>query len=260
MFFDTHAHYDDEWFDVDRDSLLEQLPECGVDLVVNAGCDEASSDASVALAHRYSYLYAAVGWHPHDARKWTDSSARRIRSWALDPKVAAIGEIGLDYHYDLEWKDKQKEVFEKQLDLAEELDLPVIIHDREAHGDCLEILRRHPKVRGEFHCYSGSVEMAKEILGWGWYLGFNGAITMPGARRAVEVLEMVPSDRMLLETDCPYLAPMPRNHGKRNDSRRLDQIAAFIAQVRHTTPELVAKVCMENGERFFSLDTQGRAV
>ena len=254
MFFDTHAHYDDEWFDADREELLAALPGAGVELVVNAGCDEPSSKASIELAHKYDYFYAAVGWHPHGAKEWTAESADLIRQWARAPKVVAIGEIGLDYHYDLDWKDAQHKVFEAQLELAEELDLPVIIHDREAHGDCMDILRRHPNVRGEFHCYSGSWEMAKEILSWGWYLGFNGAITMQGARRALEVLEKMPSDRMLLETDCPYLAPMPRDHGRRNDSRRLDQVAALMAQVLRTTPELVAEVCMENGKRFFGIE------
>ena len=253
MFFDTHAHYDDEWFDADRDQLLAALPGAGVDLVVNVGCDEASSRMSVQLAHRYDYIYAAVGWHPHDAKSWTADSADRIRAWARDPKVVAIGEIGLDYHYDMEWKQTQQDVLEAQLCLAEELDLPVVIHDREAHGDCMDILRRHRDLRGEFHCYSGSAEMAKEILSWGWYLGFNGAITLQGARRAMEVLRMIPSDRMLLETDCPYLAPMPRTDGKRNDSRKLVRVAEVIAQQLHTTPELVAEVCMENGKRFFGL-------
>ena len=254
MYFDTHAHYDDAWFDADRDELLAALPGAGVELAVNVGCDEASSLASIELAHRYDYMYAAVGWHPHDAKSWTAESAGLIRQWAKDPKVVAIGEIGLDYHYDLAWKQTQQEVLEAQLCLAEELRLPVVIHDREAHGDCMDILRRHPNVRGEFHCYSGSAEMAKEILSWGWYLGFNGAITMPGARRAIEVLESVPTDRMLLETDCPYLAPMPRTDGKRNDSRKLAQVAQFIAQVRKTTPELVAEVCLENGKRFFGIE------
>ncbi len=253
MYFDTHAHYDDEWFDADRDEVLRALPEAGVSLVVNAGCDEASSRAAVDLAHRYGHVYAAVGWHPHEAKSWNEESAALIRAWARDERVVALGEIGLDYHYDLAWKQTQHDVLEAQLALAEELDMPVIIHDREAHGDCMDILRRHPRVRGEFHCYSGSVEMAKEILSWGWYLGFNGAITMQGARRALEVLAMMPTDRMLLETDCPYLAPMPRTDGRRNDSRKLPRVAEVIAQVRHTTPELVAEVCSDNGKRFFGL-------
>ncbi|MCD8323112.1 MAG: TatD family hydrolase [Oscillospiraceae bacterium] len=254
MYFDTHAHYDDEWFDEDRDEVLSSLPEAGVSLVVNCGCDEKSSQAAVDLAHQYDFIYAAVGWHPHDVKTWDDTSADKLRRWAEDPKVVAIGEIGLDYHYDLDWKDLQHEVLEKQLCLAEELDLPVIIHDREAHGDCMDILRRHPNVRGEFHCYSGSAEMAKEILSWGWYLGFNGSITMQGARRALETLAMMPSDRMLLETDCPYLAPMPRTNGRRNDSRRLPPVAQVMADTLKTTPELVAEVCMENGRRFFGIE------
>ena len=254
MYFDTHAHYDDEWFDADREALMESLPGAGVDLVVNVGCDEATSRTSIGFSRRYDYVYAAVGWHPHEAKSWTADSANLIRAWAKDPKVVAIGEIGLDYHYDLDWKQTQHEVLEAQMCLAEELDLPVIIHDREAHGDCMDILRRHPNVRGEFHCYSGSAEMAKEILSWGWYLGFNGAIPMQGARRALETIAMMPTDRMLLETDCPYLAPMPRTGGRRNDSTKLPRVAEVIAQVRHTTPALVAKVCMENGKQFFGIE------
>ena len=254
MYFDTHAHYDDAWFDDDREELLAALPAAGVELVVNCGCDAATSAASVAFAEKYDYFYAAVGWHPHDARTWTEESADRIRAWARHPKVVAIGEIGLDYHYDAEWKETQFEVFEAQLRLAEELGLPVIIHDREAHGDCMDFVRRHPDVRGEFHCYSGSAEMAKELVSRGWYLGFNGAITMQGARRALETLRAVPSDRILLETDCPYLAPLPRTDGKRNDSRKLKRIAEFIAEVLDTTPELVAETAAENGRRFFGIE------
>ncbi len=253
MFFDTHAHYDDEWFDADRDELIAALPAGGVDLVVNCGCERKSCEASIALAERYDFFYAAVGWHPHEAREWTDGCADLIRAWAKNDRVVAIGEIGLDYHYDKEWKNRQFEVLEAQLCLAEELDLPVVIHDREAHGDSLDFVRRHPDVRGEFHCYSGSAEMAKEIVGRGWYLGFNGAITMQGAKKAIEVLKMTPTDRILLETDCPYLAPMPRTDGKRNDSRRLKRVAEFIAEALGTTPALVAEVAMENGRRFFGI-------
>ncbi len=254
MYFDTHAHYDDRWFDADREELLPSLPPAGVELVVNCSCDRPSSEASIALAERYDFVYAAVGWHPHEAKDWTEESADLIREWARHPKVVAIGEVGLDYHYDTEWKKEQFEVLEAQFCLAEELDLPVIIHDREAHGDCMDFVRRHPNVRGEFHCYSGSAEMAKDLLQRGWYLGFNGAITMQGARRAIETLHVMPSDRILLETDCPYLAPMPREKGeRRNDSRKLRRVAEFIAEVLHTTPELVAEVTAENGRRFFGI-------
>lgn len=253
MFFDTHAHYDDPWFDADREELIASLPGSGVELVVNVGCDRASSEASIAFADRYGFFYAAVGWHPHDAKGWNGESADLIRRWAKHPKVVAIGEIGLDYHYDLDWKSLQHEVLEAQLCLAEELNLPVIIHDREAHGDCMEIIRRHPGVTGEFHCYSGSAEMARELVSRGWYLGFNGSITLQGARRAIETLKTIPSDRILLETDCPYLAPLPRTEGKRNDSRKLKRVAEFIAEALNTTPELVAEVSMENGRRFFGI-------
>ena len=254
MYFDTHAHYDDAWFDGDREELIAALPAAGVDLVVNCGCDAVSSAASVAFADKYDFFYAAVGWHPHDAKTWDDNSADRIRAWAKHPKVVAVGEIGLDYHYDRAWQEKQFEVLEAQLCLAEELDLPVIIHDREAHGDCMDFVRRHPDVRGEFHCYSGSAEMAKELIGRGWYLGFNGSVTMQGARRALETLRVVPSDRILLETDCPYLAPIPRTDGKRNDSRKLKRVAEFLAEVLGTTPELVAETAAENGRRFFGIE------
>lgn len=253
MFFDTHAHYDDDWFQEDREDLIASLPAAGISFVVNAGCDRASSENSLALAHQHDFIFAAVGWHPHSAKEWDTESEGSIRQWAKDPKVVAIGEIGLDYHYDAAWKETQQEVLEAQLCLAEELNLPVIIHDREAHRDCMDIIRLHPNVQGVFHCYSGSAEMAKEILSWGWYLGFNGAITMQGARRALETIKMMPTDRILLETDCPYLAPMPRTDGRRNDSRKLPRIAEVVAQTCGTTVEVVAEVTTENGKRFFGL-------
>jgi len=253
MFFDTHAHYDDDWFDDDREELIASLPQSGVTMVLNAGCDAVSSEASLALAHRFDHVYAAVGWHPHEAKSFDETAETRLRCWADDPKVKAIGEIGLDYHYDLEWKALQQEVLEIQLCLAEELDLPVIIHDREAHADCLDMLSRYPNVRGEFHCYSGSWEMAKILLDRGWYLGFNGAITMNGARRSHEVIQNMPFDRMLLETDCPYLAPMPRTDGRRNDSRKLIRVAELIAELRGTSADEVARITMENGRRFFAI-------
>ncbi len=253
MFFDTHAHYDDPWFDADREELIASLPENGVELVMNAGQDDGANEACVALAKRYDFFYAAVGWHPHEAKSWDDTSETRIRAWAKEEKVKAIGEIGLDYHYDLEWKELQQEVLEVQLCLAEELDLPVIIHDREAHGDTMDMISRYPGVRGEFHCFSGSWEMAKQLLDRGWYLGFNGAITMNGARRSHEVIARMPEEFLLLETDCPYLAPMPRVNGRRNDSRRLTRVAEVIAELRGTTPEHIAARTMENGRRFFGI-------
>jgi hydrolase, TatD family len=252
-FFDTHAHYEDPWFDADRQELISCLPASGVQLVMNCGSDGTTSEKSVALAQQYDFFYAAVGWHPHEAKSWDEHCGQKIRLWAQNPKVRAIGETGLDYHYDLEWKQLQREVFEAQLCLAEELDLPVVIHDREAHGDTMNIIRRYPNVRGEFHCYSGSAEMARELLDRGWYLGFNGAITLPGARRSLETIAMMPLERILLETDCPYLAPMPRTEGRRNDSRRLTRVAEVIAEVRDTTPDQIAEFSLQNGRRFFGL-------
>lgn len=252
-FFDTHAHYDDGWFDGDREAVIGDLPAAGVELVMNCGSDAASSAASVALAHRYGFFYAAVGWHPHDAKSWDETGEARLRAWAKDPKVKAIGEIGLDYHYDAGWKDLQQQVLEIQFCLAEELELPVVIHDREAHGDIMDIIRRYPNVRGELHCYSGSADMARELLDRGWYLGFNGAITMQGARRSLETIAMMPVDRLLLETDCPYLAPMPRMGGRRNDSRTLSRIAEVAAAARKMPPEELAAVTLENGKRFFAI-------
>ncbi len=254
MFFDTHAHYDSERFDGDRHEILSSLPERGVGLVLNPGCDMETSRLAMEYAHSYPHVYAAVGWHPHEAKAWNDESEDQIRAWARDPKVKAIGEIGLDYHYDLDWKDLQQEVFEIQLCLAEELDLPVIIHDREAHADTLDMLSRYPNVRGEFHCYSGSAEMAKRLLDKDWYLGFNGVVTMNGARRTHETIKMMPMDRMLLETDCPYLTPVPRTNGRRNDSRNLPRVAEVIAELRKITVEDVARITMNNGKRVFGIE------
>ena len=252
--FDTHCHLEDEKFDEDREEAYLRMRQAGVERCVCVGSDMATSLRCLQFADGHAGVYAAAGVHPHEAKDWTEESAELIRRWAKHEKVVAIGEIGLDYHYDTEWKKEQFEVLEAQLCLAEELDLPVIIHDREAHGDCMDFVRRHPDVRGEFHCYSGSAEMAKELLRRGWYLGFNGSITMQGARRAIETLQMMPSDRILLEMDCPYLAPMPRAKGeRRNDSRKLRRVAEFMAEVLNTTPELVAEVAMENGRRFFGI-------
>ncbi|MEG1165215.1 MAG: TatD family hydrolase [Oscillospiraceae bacterium] len=252
MFFDTHAHYTDEVFNEDREKTLQAVYDSGVELVLNAACDRESSLAAIELSEKYPFVYASVGWHPHDAKSFTAESEVLIRQWCKNPKVRAIGEIGLDYYYDLSERDIQREVLTRQMELARELDMPVIIHDRDAHAECMEIIRKFPGVRGEFHCYSGSAEMAKEILSWGWYLGFTGVITFKNARRALEVLEVCPTDRILIETDCPYLAPVP-NRGSRNDSRNLVYIAAKIAETLGMDTEQVVKMTNENGRRFFGI-------
>lgn len=252
MYFDTHAHYDSSKFDADRDEVLRALPESGVTLVVDPGDNAERSSRAVELAQRYPHVYAAVGWHPEEAEDWDADSLLAIRELAQRPKVCAIGEIGLDYYWDTTYRDRQKEMFRAQIELALELNLPVIVHDREAHGDSLEIVREYPELRGVFHCFSGSVEMAQELLRRGWYLGFDGPITYKNAVRALEVIRVCPMDRILLETDSPYLAPVP-NRGKRNDSRNLPYIAATVARIKDISVEAVAAQTMENGKRLFGI-------
>lgn len=252
MIFDTHAHYDDKKFDADRREVLAAMPEKGVSLIVDPGCDGESSRAACALAQEFPFVYAAVGWHPEEWQSWNGESMALLRSLCAQPKVVAIGEIGLDYYWDTEHKALQKEMFERQLSLAIERKLPVIVHDREAHGDCLEIVMNYPEARGVFHCFSGSVEMARELLRRGWYLGFDGPITYKNAVKALDVIAACPADRMLLETDSPYLAPVP-NRGKRNDSRNLPFIAARIAEIKGMTTEQVAEVALQNGKQLFGI-------
>ena len=254
MYFDTHAHYDDPRFDNDRGELLGRLlPEGNVSLVMNCGCSRASSLASLALAQAYDYVYAAVGSHPDDCRNMTAADLDCYAALAGNARVRAIGEIGLDYHYD-EPREAQLRCFEQQLALAAELGLPVIVHEREAHGDAMALVRKFAgRVRGVFHCYSGSLEQAKELVQLGWYLGFGGAVTFKNARRAPEVLQWLPLERLLLETDCPYMAPEP-HRGHRNDSRWLPLVAQRIAQLRALEPERVAEATKINGKILFSIE------
>lgn len=253
MYFDTHAHYDDARFDLERDAVLASLPEKEISLVLNPGCDGPSSQAALDLAARYDHVYAAVGWHPQHAAAFSPAGPELLRSWAGTQKVRAIGEIGLDYYYhDGPSHPLQIQVFRAQLELARELDLPVIVHDRDAHGDCLAIIRDYPGLRGVFHCYSGSAEMARQLLNLGWYLSFTGAITFKNARRVPEVLTLCPLDRMMLETDAPYLAPEPFR-GKRCDSTLLPYIAQRIAEVKGLSLDTVAAATQENGRRFFRI-------
>ena len=251
MFFDTHAHYDDGAFNADRDELLPAVYASGVELIVDPGCDPESSRAALALADRYPFVYAAVGIHPEELDKYP-GDLREIEALAAHPKCVAIGEIGLDYYWDDTHMDEQKTLFRAQLELALALDKPVIIHDREAHGDCLDIVRDYPALRGVFHCYSGSAEMAKELLRLGWYLGFDGPVTYKNARKTLEVLELCPLERLLLETDSPYLSPVPMR-GRRNDSRNLRYVAEKIGEVKALAAEKVAAAALENGKRLFGI-------
>ena len=251
--FDTHAHYDDSRFDGDRDAVLAALPEAGVELVLDPGCDLPSSRAAAALAERYGHVYAAAGIHPENCAGFQDTDLAALRQLLAQPKVAAIGEIGLDYYWaENPPRDFQQMVFRKQLALAEELDLPVIVHDREAHGDSLSIIREFPAVTGVFHCFSGSPEMAEELLKRGWYLGFDGPITYKNARRAPEVAAITPLERMVVETDAPYLSPVPVR-GRRNDSRYLPHVIAKLAEWKGVTPEEMTRITCENGKRLFRL-------
>jgi TatD DNase family protein len=252
MFFDTHAHYDDKAFDDDREELLNSLFTSGVDAVIDPGCDLASSRKAAAIAEKFSCVWFAAGIHPEELTDIPEDYPDVLRSLAAHPKCVAIGEIGLDYYWDASQKTLQKEIFEAQLKLADELSLPVIIHDREAHGDCLEIVKRHPESFGVFHCYSGSAEMAHELLKMGWYIGFDGPVTYKNARKTIEVLEITPLNRILIETDSPYLSPVPMR-GKRNDSGNLKYIAEKIAQVKGVLPEELADITRRNAETLFRI-------
>lgn len=252
MYFDSHAHLDDGRFDADRAEIFADLPRHGVGLLMNVGCDLPSSERSVALAHAYDFVYAAVGSHPDDAASVDGRLLDRYRALAADPRVRAIGEIGLDYHYEDVPRARQIIAFEQQLELAEALRLPVIVHEREAHGDAMDIVRRHPDACGVFHCFSGSAEMALWLAERGWYLGFTGVVTFKNARRAVEAVAALPLDRILIETDCPYMAPEP-HRGHRNDSRLVPLVADRIAAIRGLDPHTVETATTENAKRLFRI-------
>ena len=254
MIFDTHAHYDSNGFSADRDEVLSALPAAGVTLVVNPGCDVESSRQAIALAEQYPHVYAAVGIHPGDCDGCTEADLGAIRAMAAHEKVVAIGEIGLDYY----WKDNapkefQQDIFRRQLALAEELKLPVIVHDREAHGDTLAVVKEFPHVRGVFHCFSGSPEMAEELVKMGWYLGFDGPITYKNARRSPEVVAVTPLDRIVIETDAPYLTPEPFR-GKRNDSTKLRYVVEKLAEWKGISAEEMEHVTWRNGCRLYGME------
>lgn len=252
MYFDTHAHYDSGAFNADRFDILGSMPDAKVGLIVNPGCDLESSKTAIGLAERFNFVYAAVGWHPEDMDKLTDKAFAELERLAEHPKCLAIGEIGLDYYWDDTHKAEQKELFKKQIELAIRLNKPVIVHDREAHGDSLEIVRDFSELRGVFHCFSGSVEMASELLKRGWYLGFDGPITYKNARKAIEVLEFCPLDKIVIETDSPYLTPVP-NRGKRNDSRQLEFVVNKIAEIKGINADEIESITFENGKKLFGI-------
>lgn len=252
MIFDTHAHYDSGAFNADRDEILLSIPEKNVGLIVDPGCDLKSSLDAISLAEKYDFVYAAVGWHPEDMDKLSDESLSEMAKLIIHPKCVAVGEIGLDYYWDTEHKQEQKDLFIRQIELALDLDKPVIVHDREAHGDSFDIVSRYPNLRGVFHCYSGSREMAEQLLKNGWYLGFDGPITYKNARKSIEVLEMCPIDRIVIETDSPYLTPVP-NRGKRNDSSNLKYVIEKIAEIKGMAAAEVEQITFENGRRLYGI-------
>ena len=251
--FDSHAHFDDAAFDEDRHELLKEIHANGVELIANIGCDAKTNESSVKLAQQYDFIYATVGWHPEFAGSWNDAAAAQVRRLAQHPKVRAIGECGVDYHWMNDPEEVQLKCFDDQMQLARELRMPVVIHQREGMEDCLSVVRRYPDVQGVFHCYSGSAESAKEILKMDYYLGFTGVITFKNARKSHEVLKMMPADRILIETDCPYMAPVP-HRGKRCDSTLVRHTCERLAEIKGISAEDCARITMENGKRFFRIE------
>lgn len=253
MLFDTHAHYDSRAFHEDRDEVLQALPEAGVSLVLCPGSTVARSACCVELAARYPFVYAAVGVHPQESATLLPSYRDHLRALLAQPKVVAVGEIGLDYYYDEGVPHPvQQAIFRAQMELAEEFQLPVIIHDRDAHADSMRIVRDYPKVKGVFHCYAGALEQAFELVSLGYYISFTGTITFKNARRAPEVIAALPLERLLIETDAPYMAPAPYR-GKRCDSRYVYRMAETIAEIKGISFEEVARITKENGKRLFGI-------
>lgn len=255
MLFDTHAHYDDARFDEDRDALLSSMPAHNVGLILNPGCDVETSRKAISFAQKYSFVYAAVGIHPENINENWNNDLAVIKEMAeSEPRVRAIGEIGLDYYWEKDERAhaRQQVVFARQMELARELGKPVIVHDRDAHADCLEIAQRYQGVPGVFHCFAGSVEMARELLELGYHLSFTGVITFKNARRAIEVIREVPLDRLMVETDSPYMAPEPYR-GRRNSSLYVHRMVETIAEIKGVAVEEVERITTENGKRLFGI-------
>ena len=246
--FESHAHFDDERYNEDRDELIASLPEKGIEAVVNIGADMKGSRATMEYVDKYDFVYGAVGVHPEYAN---DVDYTALCEFSRHPKIVAIGEIGLDYHYDGYNRDEQITAFKKQLELAKEVNLPVIIHSRDATKDTLEILKKY-RPKGVVHCFSGSNETAKEIVNLGMYIGFTGVITFKNASRAVEALKAIPLDRLLCETDCPYMAPEP-HRGKRNDPSFLCHIIEKMAEIKGVSPQEMADITNKNARELFNL-------
>ncbi len=248
--FDSHAHYDDGWFDADRDALLASLPEKGVCGVVNNSVDLENAKRVIALAEQYDFIYAAVGIHPENLENLPGDYLAQIAELTKHPKVVAIGETGLDYHWDIP-KPDQLRVFEEQLQLSIDLNMPIVVHDREAHGDTFDLLRKY-KPNALVHCFSGSVELMREAMRLGCYISLGGVVTFKNARHSVEVASEIPLDRLLLETDAPYMAPVPFR-GKRCDSSMILYAAEKIASLRGITAQELLDITAQNAKDFYRL-------
>lgn len=250
-YFESHAHYDDKRFKEDRGELLQKLlPASGVSHVINIGCDVKSSEMSIRLADQYDYIYAAVGVHPHELYDMSSQTIAKLKKLSEHPKVVAIGEIGLDYYYDTHPRELQRFWFRQQLRLAEEVNKPVVIHSREASQETFDIIQSTHVRCGSIHCYSGSAQMAQDYVKMGFHIGIGGVVTFSNAKKLVETVEAIPMESILIETDCPYLAPNP-NRGKRNDSTNLKYVVEKIAEIKKLTPEEVAKITEENAKTLF---------
>ena len=252
MLFDTHAHLNDPAFDEDREALIWSLPEKGIGTVMNVGCCLESSKDCMAMAEKYPHIYASVGSHPDSADEVCEEVLEQYRIMCRHPKVLAVGEIGLDYYYETIPREIQIRAFEMQMELAQQVDLPVIVHERNAHGDGMDVVQKFPKVTGVFHCYSGAAEMAKQLVKKGWYIGFTGVLTFKNARKAVETAAAVPLDRIVLETDCPFMSPEPYR-GRRNDPTRLIYMAEKLGEIRGISAEEVIAITTENARRLYRM-------
>lgn len=254
MIFDTHAHYNDEAFDEDRDELLKSLPENGVELVVNVGANLSSTEESIALAEQYGFIYAAAGVHPSDSGELTEDNFCLLESRTTHKKVVAIGEIGLDYYWDEPDRQIQKEWFARQIQLAKKCGLPIVVHSRDAAKDTLDILKAEKanEAGGIIHCFSYGTEMAREFLNLGLYLGIGGVLTFKNAKKLKEVAAYAPLDRIVLETDCPYMAPVP-NRGKRNSSLNLPYVAEELSRIKGVEREEIERITFENGKKLYQI-------
>ncbi len=252
MYFDSHAHYDDESFDEDRYELIEAMREKGVDFIVNAAADLTSCETGIALAEKYPFIYCSIGVHPHDVKNLKEEDLEKLKKWATHKKVVAIGEIGLDYYYDSSPREAQREWFKKQLLLAKELNLPVIIHSRDACQETFDLIMESGVKEGVIHCFSGSHELAKEYVKKGFYIGIGGALTFKNAKKTVKVVETIGIENILIETDAPYLTPVP-HRGKRNDSSYLQYVVEKIAEIKEMTPDEVASITCQNAKTLFRI-------